>query len=288
LENQKTSRVLRIPARAVEDEYHVLAPGLSHHTLIERLELLTNTVSNLSDTIARQNEKFDNVQSELREIKDQNEVLREELQCLQTKLENSPNAPASSISWATVAARANTNGVQATPQTDADRARKREVNCLRISTDPCNEESEPDAQRFARYLPTREANAHIRNALQKTEALRHVQVDGVGTTKTGYVIRFKDIRSKEAAAQNSDWLGELGNGTKVVKPRYGVVVHRMPTESLNLTEKKKEAVQLIMEENEMTARGYNVNDVVWLQRKDKTLGASASLGIWFDTPEAAE
>jgi hypothetical protein len=83
-------------------------------------------------------------------------------------------------------------------------------------------------------------------------------------------------------------LEALGNGTKLVKPRFGVVVHRMPTEDLQLPENKKEVITRIMEENDMTSKGYLVDDIAWLKSKDKPLGVSASMGIWFDTPEAAE
>ncbi len=72
---------------------------------------------------------------------------------------------------------------------------------------------------------------------------------------------------------------ELGNGTKLVKPRFGIVVHRMPIEGLQLPENKKEAIQKIMVENEMGAKGYCVDDVAWLKSKDKSLGMAASLGI---------
>ena len=58
----------------------------------------------------------------------------------------------------------------------------------------------------------------------------------------------------------------------------------MPTDAMQLSEHKKEAVDKIMEENEMTVKGYRVDDVAWLKSKDKPLGMSASMGIWFDTP----
>jgi hypothetical protein len=85
------------------------------------------------------------------------------------------------------------------------------------------------------YLQTR-ANTHIRNAFLNANAAGGVQVAGVGTTKTGYVIRFKDQQSTETARTNTEWLEELGNGMKMVKPRFGVVVPRTPTEDFSLPE----------------------------------------------------
>jgi hypothetical protein len=45
-----------------------------------------------------------------------------------------------------------------------------------------------------------------------------VQVAGIGTTKTGYVIRFKDAASAALARNNKDWLIELGNDARLVIP----------------------------------------------------------------------
>ncbi|KAJ9480490.1 hypothetical protein VN97_g13078, partial [Penicillium thymicola] len=78
-------------------------------------------------------------------------------------------------------------------------------------------------------LPTPAANAHIRTALSKTLSTQDAQVAGIGTTKTGYVIRFKNQASAETARNNTEWLTELGNDTRLVKPRFGVAVHHIPT-----------------------------------------------------------
>jgi len=90
------------------------------------------------------------------------------------------------------------------------------------------------------YLDTKEANERIRAALGKVEATKETQVAGVGTTKTEYIVRFKDQRSAEAARDNSEWLQELGNETKLVRPRFGVVVHRFLTASIKLPEQKEQ------------------------------------------------
>ena len=70
----------------------------------------------------------------------------------------------------------------------------------------------------------------------------------VGTTKTGYVIRFKDQQSTETAKLNPKWLEGLGNGTKVVRLQFGVAIHRTPTENVKLPEGKTEAIKNIMVE----------------------------------------
>ncbi|KAL2005114.1 hypothetical protein VTN00DRAFT_2964 [Thermoascus crustaceus] len=123
----------------------------------------------------------------------------------------------------------------------------------------------------SRYLPTATANTHIRTALLSAPTTQDVQVAGIGTTKTRYVIRFKNPESAE--------------GTKLAKPRFGIAVHRTPTEGFDLDGDKARAIEKIMEENELTERSYRIEDLVWLKKKDKVLGNFASLGIWFDLAE---
>jgi hypothetical protein len=94
--------------------------------------------------------------------------------------------------------------------------------------------SEAESPAFTRYLPTDSANAQIRTALLNADTTKDARVAGVGTTKTGYVIRFVDEQSANIARGNTEWLSELGNGTKLVKPRFGVVVHRTPTEAVTV------------------------------------------------------
>lgn len=85
-----------------------------------------------------------------------------------------------------------------------------------------------------------------------------MQVAGIGTTKTGYVIRLKDPQSAKMAQENTDWLGELGNDTRLVKPWFGVIVHRTPTEDFDLDENKKQAED-IMGDNGFPSKKYQID-----------------------------
>lgn len=111
---------------------------------------------------------------------------------------------------------------------------------------------------------------------------------GIGTTKTGYLIRFKDLESAEAARNNTEWLHKLGNNTKLVKPRFGVVVHRTPTEEFDLETGATQAAEKIVSENSLAEQGFHIEELAWMKARDKTLGKFASLGIWFDSAEGAE
>ncbi|KAJ8147384.1 hypothetical protein LV165_008823 [Aspergillus fumigatus] len=168
------------------------------------------------------------------------------------------------------------------------RPRKRELNCVRISTRRTPADEEDGNNVFGRYLPTDMANAKIRSALLSADPTKDIQVAGIGTTKTGYVIRFRDTQSAEKAQNNTEWLHELGNDTKLVKPRFGVVVHRTPTEDFDLEGNKQHGIDKVIEENDLGSKGFQIKDIAWLKKKDHPLRTSASLGIWLNTPEAAE
>ena len=67
--------------------------------------------------------------------------------------------------------------------------------------------------------------------------------------------------------------GKLGNGTKLVNPRFEIVVHGTPTEDFLLPKNKKQGINRIMEENDLAVKGYQIDDIAWLKKKDKLLGS---------------
>lgn len=125
------------------------------------------------------------------------EELRDEVRALRAQVDNLATSTPTR-SWAAVAAGPDNTG----PRVNRQRA---DQNCIRISTqrtyvDPRDNE-DGDGNAFGRYLPTPAAN---------TPSTQDVQIARIGTTKTGYVILFKDPESAEMARNNTEWLNELG------------------------------------------------------------------------------
>ena len=250
-------------------------------------------ISTLKDIIHQQTTTIAATQNELQEIKhnqnvlqEQNEKLHEEVKALRAQIESAPTVSATR-SWAAVAA-SGSNGAFSL----RDQQPEKEQDCVRINTqrtlvDPRDHDNN-DGNTFGRYLPTDAANTHIRTALRNDAATQDAQVAGIGTTKTGYVIRFKNTESAEAARNNTEWLHKLGNNTKLVKPRFGVVVHRTPTEEFDLETGATQAAEKIIEDNDLAEHGFHIDELAWMKSKDKLLGKFASLGIWFDSAEGAE
>lgn len=256
------------------------------------LQTLTKLVKELRTTLRETRAEVAQMRKEQIILTTQNNELQDEIRTLRNQVSALSESLPSTQSWASVVAygRSSPSTTQPMPglsRTSSSTRANKEANCLRISTRG-RKENEQNDNTFTRYLETDIANRHIREALHKTETTKEVEVIGVGTTKTGYIIRFKNQNSTEIARANAEWLQELGNETKLVKHRYGVVAHRFPTTGITLPENKQEAINKIMEENEWQAKNFNVDDTAWLKQSDKPLGVTASLGIWFDTPEAAE
>ncbi|THC88517.1 hypothetical protein EYZ11_012035 [Aspergillus tanneri] len=246
------------------------------------IDSLKEIINHQTRVIESARTEIQEVRTEQRELKDQNIELQEEIQALREQIEAQPASRHPPKTWAEV-----TSGTPRGPSVTTPQPRK-EPNCVRISTQRTLDTEDSDENRFTRYLPTESANTHIRMALLSSETTKDVQVAGVGTTKTGYIIRFKDAQSADTARNNTEWLGELGNDTKLVKPRFGIVVHRTPTADFDVEGNKTQGIEKVMEENDLAARGYQVEDIAWLRRTDKPQGNWGTMGIWLNTAEAAE
>lgn len=250
-------------------------------------------IDSLKDIIHHQTALIECTRGEIQEVKhdqnvlqEQNEKLHEEVRALRAQIEAVSPAP-QTRTWAAVAAASSNQGSPVNCQQP-----EKDQNCVRISTqrsyvDPSDNDNS-DGNIFGRYLSTDSANSHIRTALLNAPSTQDAEVAGIGTTKTGYVIRFKNQASANAARNNTEWLNELGNNTKLVKPRFGVVVHRTPTDDFDLENANAQAIERIMEENDLAGQGFQIEEVAWLKEKDEVLGKFASLGIWLNSAEGAE
>ncbi|KAI9035201.1 cell division protein ZapB [Aspergillus affinis] len=217
-------------------------------------QMIAGLIGSLKEVITQQTSTIQSARAEIREIKseqqalkEQNTQLQDEVQALREQIKTQAVNPHPRL-WSEVTA-GNTppHTKIITPQP------RRGTNCVLITTvrpEGSDDSDNNDRRSFTRFLPIVTANQHIRTALSKTDLAKDAQVAGVGTTKTGYVIRFQDAQSAETARSNTAWLEELGSDTKLVKPRFGIVVHRVPTEDFNLDREKTQGIRKILEEND--------------------------------------
>ncbi|KAJ5215273.1 zinc knuckle domain protein [Penicillium cinerascens] len=227
------------------------------------IELLRHTIDEQTTLIQATRIELKQVKNNQDELQTQNEKLHGEVQALRTQIEGLRGSSAAR-SWAAVAADTN----QFEPR-KTRRHTDKEKNCVRISTRQSPDDSpetENNVNTFGRYLSTSTANTHIRTALSNAASTRDVG---------------------EMAHNNKEWLNELGNDTRLVIPRFGAVVHHTPTDGLDVERDKAGAIKKITEENNLPERGFRIEDITWLKKRDKALGVFGSLGIWFDSAEGA-
>lgn len=242
----------------------------------------------LKETIATQNNTLRDIQDELQQVKSQNLELQGTVRSLESKLGQTTASLTPPRSWASIANGGSATQASTGPTAPTNHSQlTKEPHCLRISTKATRTGDEVNEENLARNLPIGRAIGLIRGALLKTDKTKDVEVTGVNTTRTGYVVRCKDAQSAATAKAHTEWLQELGNNTKLVKPRFPVVVHRFPTDGIMLPDNEHEFIHQLMEENEMQARNAQIDEATWLIEKGKALGYQATLGIWFDT-EAAQ
>jgi ribosomal protein S10 len=257
------------------------------------LDDLFTVIASLRDTINQQSGIIDKLRVDVKAIQNQNSALSEDVKSLQAQLKERPAPTGAGRTWAAIVegGQADTTTTKPTaPNPHPTASSAKESACVRISTrEQTPQESETsEAHTFRRYMRTEIAHEKISKALNGSEKTKDIQIAGVATTKTGYIVRFRDEQSAKIARNDSKWLTELGHNTKLVTPRFGVVVHRVPTHQVDDKEGKGQSIDRITEENDLLAKGFPVRDIAWLKSKEKPWGRSASLGMWFDTAEAAK
>ena len=101
-----------------------------------------------------------------------------------------------------------------------------------------------------------------------------------------YVIGFKDPGLAKVARKNTERVNELGNNRKLVKLRFGLLVHgRTPTDDFGLNNANPDDIEKIVTEEDLAARGFRIEEVARLKKKEKVLEEFASLGIYVYSAE---
>ncbi|OJD22032.1 hypothetical protein ACJ73_06626 [Blastomyces percursus] len=173
-------------------------------------------ITELKGIIAQQGQAL---KADQKELIRQNSNLKDEITALRTQVTHKPDQR----SWASIASNSGSNGESSTPppaptpaSTKVDR--KDPPLCVRISAAQASDPMDYGGS-LTRYLPVEEVKARVTDALQENTPTEGVEIIGVGTTKPGYIIRFQDEASEDTASVNKGWLWNLGNQTKLVRPR---------------------------------------------------------------------
>jgi hypothetical protein len=135
----------------------------------------------------------------------------------------------------------------------------------------------------------KEITTRCQQAIDATDMTNKAKVLGINRLANDS-IRLQ-CKSAEDAQQiqttNIDW-NKAFKGLKVHKPQYGVVVHGVPTEAIDLSEEHENIIREWEEAND--ARGIKIAKVVPLRRQTKyhRPAAHRSLVIFTEDPQAAD
>lgn len=106
------------------------------------------------------------------------------------------------------------------------------LRVMKITTTQLQTDQDTSDNQLKRDMPQDEAAKQISDALKECDNTKDVEILGVGSTKTGYLIRFRTDKGKETAEKNTEWVEKLGEQTKITHPRYGIVAHLTLTEEI--------------------------------------------------------
>ena len=70
------------------------------------------------------------------------------------------------------------------------------------------------------------------------------------------------------ARDYTGWSHNLGNNTKLVNPRFGVGVHRTPTEEFDLETGATQAAEKIINDNDLAELGFHIEELAWVKAND--------------------
>jgi hypothetical protein len=126
----------------------------------------------------------------------------------------------------------------------------------------------------------------VESAMRQNSSTRRIKVVAAHQLKSGDIqIYVSSTAEAEQIRQNKGWLKSLGDHAEVIMPTFGVIVHDIPTHSINVRDRDA-AAQQILADNHTVLSNAGISYVGWLT-KEASLKRSSSIVVEFNTPEAA-
>ena len=124
---------------------------------------------------------------------------------------------------------------------------------------------------------------HVTASIQNNIGTKMVKVVAAYQLKSGDIQIFTSTTAEAIKLkENSGWLGGLGEHADVVVPTYGVIVHGIPTNSINMKDQKA-TIQQILANNHTVIPQAKISHVGWLT-KEGELKRASSIVVEFTDP----
>jgi len=140
-------------------------------------------------------------------------------------------------------------------------------------------------QRYRNH-PVAWTRQQVQNSIRDNISTKSVKVVAAHQLKSGDLQIFTSTSAEiQQLKQNTGWLKGLGDQAELVVPTYGVIVHGIPTKSINIKDQKA-TIRQILADNYTVIAEAKISYVGWLTREGPLKRAS-SIVVEFTTPEMA-
>jgi hypothetical protein len=141
------------------------------------------------------------------------------------------------------------------------------------------------AQRY-RTQPAIWIRQKVESSVRDNIATKLVKVVAAHQLKSGDIQIFTSTTAEATQLkQNRGWIKGLGEHAELVVPTYGVIVHGIPTNSINIKDQKA-TIQRIIADNYTVIPNAQISHIGWLTKEAATKRAS-SIVVEFTDPETA-
>jgi hypothetical protein len=126
----------------------------------------------------------------------------------------------------------------------------------------------------------------VESSIRDNVATKLVKVVAAHQLKSGDIQIFTSTTAETTQLKkNRGWIKGLGEHAELVVPTYGVIVHGIPTNSINIKDQKA-TIQRILAGNYTVIPSTEISHIGWLT-KEATLKRASSIVVDFTDPEMA-
>ena len=126
----------------------------------------------------------------------------------------------------------------------------------------------------------------VETSIREHSSTRTVKVVAAHQLKSGDIQVFTSTTAETSRLkQNKEWLRGLGEHAELIVPTYGVIVHDVPTNSINVKDQGT-AIEQILADNHTVIPNAEVSYIGWLT-KEAALKRASSIVVEFTDPESA-
>lgn len=137
-----------------------------------------------------------------------------------------------------------------------------------------------------RTRPASWTKQQIETAVRNNSATTSIKVVAAHQLKSGDIqIVANTTEEAKKLKENQGWIKSLGENAELIVPTYGVIVHGIPTNSLNIKDQEP-TIQQMLADNHTVIPNAKISFIGWLT-KEAPLKRASSIVVEFKEPEMA-